>query len=174
MSKDLTTQTTPQITHFKVREGSNYKVIMSYGREEIISFDHYQKLAKVIYNKDNIFVTVNDIIVQVKDIRIIEPTKEKTAEEKAKIEKDQTEAKQREYRKTELLTLKVEFQQKYWDKVYGQGRWRKFRPFGGKFDPNVKLLDSQDLKNCQEAFEQTYPELINEINENCQPESKTE
>lgn len=165
MSTDITTHTAKQVTHFKVREGSNYKVIMSYGREEVISFDHYQKLAKVIYNKDNIFVTVNDIIVQVKDIRIIEPTKEKTAIEKEAQKLKEEEQRKKEARKSEIEEARRGFNQKYWDKVYGRGRWRAYRPFGGKFDPNTKILDSQDLKNCKEAFEQTYPELINEINE---------
>ena len=166
MSKELSTSTAKQLlTHFKVQEGSNYKVVMSYGREEVITFDHFQKLAKIIYNKDNIFVTVNDSIVQVKDIRIIEPTKEKTKQQKDAIAEKQELERKKEARKSELEGVKRAFDQKYWDKVYGKGCWRAYRPFGGKFDPKTHILDAQDLKNCKEAFEKTYPELIKELNE---------
>lgn len=146
-------------THFHIQKGSNYKVVMSYGREEVITFEHFEKLAKIIYSVDNVFVTVNDIIVQVKDIRIIEPTKQKTKQELEEIQKKQTHEDNLEKRKQEFLKAKLAFQQEYFDNRYGEGNWKKYRGFGNSVDPNIKILDAQDFKDCQKALEIKNPEL---------------
>lgn len=81
--KELTAQDN---TGFKVVEGSNYKVVMTYERTEVIDFEHFKRLANAIFKSDVQFVTVNTTIVQVKDIRLIEPTRELTSTEKKSTE----------------------------------------------------------------------------------------
>jgi len=75
--------------NFTLVDGSNYKVVMSFGREEVITFDHFKSLANSLFKQDAVFVTINNAIVQSKDIRIIEPTKEKTKQERLLLEEQQ-------------------------------------------------------------------------------------
>lgn len=63
---------------FDVEEGSNYKVYMTYEKTEIITFEQFKKLVNTIFKVSSDFVTINKTIVQRKDIRMIEPTKEAT------------------------------------------------------------------------------------------------
>lgn len=56
----------------------NYKVVMTFDREEVITREQCKKLTQVIFNDEHTFVTINDIIVQIRDVRLIEPTEEKT------------------------------------------------------------------------------------------------
>lgn len=115
-----------EVKHFKVHKGSNYKVVMKYGREEVISWEHFQSLSRKIFTDGAKFTTVNDTIVQVDDIRMIEPTKERTAQQKAEIEKKKKEEQRKEKYKQELQRHYSNFEKKYFDAKYGDGDWRLY------------------------------------------------
>lgn len=76
MQNKLAQRTKP--TNFKIVEGSNYEVIMSFDHKEIVNYEHFKALANAIFKTNSTFVTVNDCIVQTKDIRIIKPTNRPT------------------------------------------------------------------------------------------------
>lgn len=76
---------------FDVEEGSNYKVYMTYEKTEIITFEQFKKLANAMFKINSDFVTINKTIVQRKDIRMIEPTKELTKEAKQERERKEKE-----------------------------------------------------------------------------------
>lgn len=59
----------------------NYKVVISFDREQIITQDQKDKLMLVLMDSPPTFIVINEIIIQTKDIRIIEPTYERTDEE---------------------------------------------------------------------------------------------
>ena len=61
-------------TFFNLREGSNYLVMMTYDREEIIEFEQFKKLAVVLNDGDRKFITINDRIVNKSTIIDIAPT----------------------------------------------------------------------------------------------------
>jgi len=69
---------------FEVEEGSNYKVYMTYEKIEVITYEQFLKLANAMFRGGSDFVTINKTIVQKRDIRMIEPTKEPTEEVRAK------------------------------------------------------------------------------------------
>jgi len=63
---------------FKLIEGAKYKVIDSYGKEYIVEFEHFKRLANAIFRDGAEFITVNDVIINTRYIYKIEPVKEKT------------------------------------------------------------------------------------------------
>lgn len=68
-------------TFFKLKEGSNYKIIDTYREEYIVEFEQFKKILLKI-NDGNEFVTVNDEIINRSKIYKIEPTNELTHEQK--------------------------------------------------------------------------------------------
>jgi DNA-binding transcriptional regulator GbsR (MarR family) len=89
MGYDLTGNFQGDETFFDVEEGSNYKVYMTYEKTEVITFEQFKKLTNAMFKINSDFVTINKTIVQRKDIRMLEPTKELTKE--AKQERDRKE-----------------------------------------------------------------------------------
>lgn len=69
---------------FEIEEGSNYKVYMTYEKTEVITFEQFLKLANAMFKGGGDFITINKTIVQKRDIRMIEPTKEATEEVRAR------------------------------------------------------------------------------------------
>lgn len=154
---------TKNTTSFKLHEGSNYKVIMTYDREEVIKFEDFKKLAKILFAGSQVFVTVNDIIVQIKDIRILEPTKEKTLPEKKELENERLTKERVERRKLELEKIKNSFDVEFYNAIYGEGNWRPYPAFNK--DSKEKVLTEGDRTDCWNAFEKQYPDEAKEINE---------
>lgn len=72
---------------FEVEEGSNYKIFMTYEKTEVITYEQFLKLANAMFKGSSDFITINKTIVQRKDVRMIEPTKEATASVKRENEK---------------------------------------------------------------------------------------
>lgn len=153
-------------TFFEIIEGSNYLVRMTYDENEIISFEQFKKLANALFKGSSDFVTVNGVIVQKKDIRMIKPTKELTKEQAKEAERKALEYRKLETRKDELSKLKTRFDFEFFNEKYGAGKWVRYR-FGNK--GNEILLSEKDFKEANEAFEKQYPqenEEIEKISEN--------
>lgn len=71
--------------NFDVQEGSNYKVTFKDKTYQIIDFGQFQKLAQAMFVKNAVFTTVNKVIIQITEIKKIEPTKELTEEQEIEI-----------------------------------------------------------------------------------------
>lgn len=148
---------------FQVKEGSNYKVILTFDREEIITFDQFQRLANAIFQTEAVFVTINYKIVQVKDIRMIEPTTDRTQKQR---EQDQVEAAERkkiEDRRNELAKIFNDFKIKKLNLAYGEGRWTTYL-LPKMIKGSDKVVVSTDiLKQISDDFTQKHPDIAAEI-----------
>lgn len=71
--------------NFDVQEGSNYKVTFKDKTYQIIDFGQFQKLAQAMFVQNAVFTTVNKVIVQIVEIKKIEPTDELTQEQIANL-----------------------------------------------------------------------------------------
>jgi hypothetical protein len=133
----------------------NYKVVMTFNREEIITKEQYEKLTQVLYNGEHTFVKINDIIVQVRDVRLIEPTEEKTAkeneEEKQRILNELFEKETEGLKQQEFLT----FQFQELNNRYPNG-WVR---------PNSPLIGTQHAEGKTIVSEEEMQELIDRWNE---------
>lgn len=146
---------------FEVEEGSNYKVILTYDKEEIITFEQFQKLSIAIFKGQGDFVTINKRIVQKRDIRMIEPTKELTIEQKAEREKQSEVLRKIENRKDALEKLKSSFKVDYMNKKYGVDNWVDYAFSNSNKGKHVTL--AEDIKEINKLFEKAYPEEAKEI-----------
>lgn len=70
---------------FSFKEGSNYKVMMTYDREEIVEFEQFKRIVQILNNSDYKFITINQRVVNKNTIIDISPTDEKTEVEKEAI-----------------------------------------------------------------------------------------
>lgn len=154
-------QVSTQVKHFKVHEGSNYKVVMKYGREEVISWDHFQSLSKKLFADGMKFTTVNDIIVQVDDIRMIEPTKEKTERQKKKSEIAAAEARKIQDRADYLTKMKQCFDVGFFNAKFGADTWIRLNSSNRRSSKHV--INQDDIQECWSAFETQYPNEASEI-----------
>lgn len=130
MQNKLAQHTKP--TNFKLVEGSNYEVIMSFDHKEIVNYEHFKALANAIFKTNSTFVTVNDCIVQTKDIRIIKPTNKPTNTQ-LKENKEAEILKEAEYKK--LLEEESRFQK------YAVEWMNKRFPKGWSIGDKLKNLD---------------------------------
>ena len=69
-------------TFFSLKEGSNYKIMMTYDREEVVEFEQFKRITQVLNDSDYKFVTINQRIVNKNTIIDISPTNDKTEKEK--------------------------------------------------------------------------------------------
>lgn len=70
---------------FSLKEGSNYKIMMTYEREEVVEFEQFKKIMLVLNDSDYQFITINQRVVNKKTIIDISPTDMKTEIEKERI-----------------------------------------------------------------------------------------
>ena len=70
---------------FSLKEGSNYKVLMSYDRTEVIEFEQFKRLMRELNNSEVKFLTINQQVVNKSTILGISPTDEKTEKQKEEI-----------------------------------------------------------------------------------------
>jgi len=70
---------------FSLKEGSNYKVLMSYDRTEVIEFEQFKRLMRQLNNSEVKFLTINQQVVNKSTILGISPTDEKTEKQKEEI-----------------------------------------------------------------------------------------
>lgn len=138
---------------FEVEKDSNYRVRMTYGEEEIISFEQFQKLSNAIFNGQGDFITINKRIVQKKDIRMIEPTQEKTKKEKELREQQLDDITRIETEKNKWIKVKDKFSTNFFNEKFGKDKWSHFPNRRGftHVTPDV-------WKACWEAFIVKYPE----------------
>lgn len=73
---------------FSLREGSNYKVMMTYDRSEVIEFEQFKRLMAQLNDTDIKFLTVNERIINKSTIIDISPTDEKTAKQREEMGKN--------------------------------------------------------------------------------------
>jgi hypothetical protein len=62
-----------QNTHFTVKQ-TNYEVLMTYNRSEVIEFEQFKKLMPILNDEDYPFVTINNRVVKKNTIIDIAPT----------------------------------------------------------------------------------------------------
>lgn len=70
---------------FSLREGSNYKVMMTYDRSEVVEFEQFKKLMQQLNDTEIKFLTINERIINKSTIIDISPTEEKTEKQKEEI-----------------------------------------------------------------------------------------
>lgn len=138
--------------HFTIQEGSNYKVVMTYDRVEVISFEHFQTLTNAIFRTDAQFTTVNDVIVQVKDIRLIEPTTEPTP----------TQIAHRKEREQMKLDLEIKL-----EKIEKVKRARETeylnQKLGTNWKPSQVYLNAALMREARDYFKKQEPKLWEEL-----------
>lgn len=161
MNNQITTTGENKI-FFTVQENSNYKVLMTYDREEVIEYGQFVKLMKVINDGTIPFLTINQRVVNKSTIIDISPTKELTPSQKAKAEEERLEQQKIKNRKTKLEKLKKSFDIEFFNALYGEGNWQPYASMFGK-DEKVKILTHKDRQDCWTAFEKTYPKEAKEI-----------
>lgn len=114
----------------------NYKVIMSYGREEVITETQRNNLVEALGKGASGFISLNGIFVQAKDIRIIEPTKDKTGGELATMQHIQLEDAAKYQENTVVANKWLTFSDSWMDKKFGAGAW----------DMKMKTHNLQEIK----------------------------
>lgn len=141
-----------QAKHFAVKEGSNYKVIMTYDRQEVISYEHFVSLSKKIFTSDAVFTTVNNIIVQVKDIRIIEPTKELTYDQKQASYAEAIRSKEEDEEFEQLEEIRNNFTINFYSVKLGKN-----------WDAKEVFKNKEVMQEATEAFKLAMPETYERI-----------
>lgn len=76
---------------FSLKEGSNYRVLMTYDRVEIVEFEQFKRIAQLLNASEHRFITINQRIVNASTIIDISPTDEKTELQKEEIRKNSKE-----------------------------------------------------------------------------------
>lgn len=161
MNNQITTTGENKI-FFTVQENSNYKVLMTYDREEVIEYGQFLKLMKVINDGTIPFLTINQRVVNKSTIIDISPTRELTFSQKIEAKKKKQEQQKIENRKAELDRIKKSFEIEFFNALYGEGNWQPYASMFGK-DEKVKILTHKDRQDCWTAFEKTYPKEAKEI-----------
>lgn len=151
-------------TDFRVHENSNYLVMMTYDVQEVISFNSFQRLSRVLNEPDVEFVTLNDRIRKKSTIVDISPTKQLTPRQREAQREIRAQNERVERRKIELEKIKKTFDIEFYNAIYGQGKWKHFESRRGP-KGSRHVLTQQDRTDCWKAFEKQYPEEAKEINE---------
>lgn len=125
---------------FEVEKGSNYEVTLTYGKIEIVEFEQFQKIATAIFKGQGDFVTVNKIIVQKKDIRMISPTKQLTTKQEKDRESRESNKALKKAQQEKINAEQTKFKVQFFDTKYGKGNWSNFK------------LSSTDIIECMEAY----------------------
>lgn len=73
---------------FSLKEGSNYKVLMTYDRAEIVEFEQFRRIAQLLNASEHRFITINQRIVNASTIIDISPTDDKTELQKEELKKN--------------------------------------------------------------------------------------
>ena len=72
-------------TYFSLKDGSNYKVMMTYDRSEVIEYEQFKKLMVQLNDEKYRFLTINQRVVNKNTIIDISPTEEKTQSQKEEL-----------------------------------------------------------------------------------------
>ena len=147
---------------FKVKENSNYQVMLSYDRSEIIEPMQFTKLANVLNKTEHVFVTINNRIVKKDSIIDIAPTTKKTIQQKEEIEKAKRLKDEEDERAEKLVQIKEKFDTDFFNSKYGAGKWRRLPAFKNK-PTSQHVLNTEDWKACNLAFEKSNKEKSKEL-----------
>lgn len=112
---------------FKVKEGSNYKIIDSFQNEYVIDYTHFQNLNNSLFFGEGDFTTINNDIINKRYIYRITPTDEKTEVQKdrgTQIEEEKLKAKKQD---DEEFAKYASFRKEWLDKKYGENKWSMFK-----------------------------------------------
>jgi hypothetical protein len=165
MSTEITANTK---TFFKLQEGSNYRIQLTYDRIEVVEFAQFKRLMSMINDADISFVSINDRIVNKSTIIDISPTKELTKSQQEAADKkkmDEFKAKMHvEFLETEYRRFAVSF---YNDK-FGQNAWshRFFTEqtiIANAPEPHKTTITKTDMDECWTAFTAKYPKEAAEL-----------
>lgn len=155
--------TTNKQTFFTVKEDSNYKVMLTYDREEVIEYEQFKKLALVLNDNSTPFVTINQRIVNKTTILDIAPTKELTEKQRQIRAEREAEAKAIQDHKDELTKLKHAFDVQFFNGKYGENKWARYAMF--RKDENIHILTADDMAECWDEFAKTHPSQAKEIDD---------
>lgn len=151
-----------QKVFFTVKEDSNYKVMMTYDREEIIEYGQFVKLFKTLNAAEVVFVTINQRVVNKSTIIDISPTNERTKAEKEILEKKNAQEKREQMHRESLAKLKEMFNFEFFNEKYGKGNWKRFT-FAFDKDKHKHILTEGDIQGAWVAFKKKYPAEAKEI-----------
>lgn len=82
-----TVKTSPSV-YFSLKEGSNYKILMTYDRTEVVEFEQFKRIAQLLNASEHRFITINQRIVNASTIIDISPTDDKTELQKEELKKN--------------------------------------------------------------------------------------
>ncbi len=68
--------------YFSLENGSNYEVLMTYDRTEVVEYEQFLKIARVLNDNNARFLTINKRITAISTIIDISPTKKLTEQQK--------------------------------------------------------------------------------------------
>ena len=74
--------------YFSLKEGSNYKVLLTYDRVEVVEFEQFKRIARLLNDSEHRFVTINQRIANISTILDISPTEDKTEKQKEELIKN--------------------------------------------------------------------------------------
>jgi len=86
MKKEI--QKTGNGTYYSLAEGSNYRIMMTYDREEIVEFGQFKKIMQILNDSDYKFITMNQRVVNKNTIIDISPTEKRTESQKEQSKKN--------------------------------------------------------------------------------------
>jgi hypothetical protein len=160
-------------TFFELVEGSNYEVLMTYDRSEIIEFEQFKKLMPVLNDSNITFVSINKRIVNKSGILDMNATKKLTPKQKELAEKEMEEYLKKQERKGELENIKRAFDAKDYNEKFGVGKWTKVgRAWVNSEDPDDNIghdgivhIETREIAGCWEAFEKAHPLIAKELKE---------
>ncbi len=147
---------------FTIKEG-NYKITQINRKEHIVELEQFKKIMPMLNNKDVLFISINDKIVNKNRIEDIEPTREKTVEQLKQYEQKQKEIKALEDEVEEINRAYREYESDYFDAMFGKNKWSKFPSmYGAKAKMQVPV---DEVLKCKKQWESENQEQVQRFNE---------
>lgn len=143
-----------EAVYFSLKKGSNYEILFTYDRREVVEYEQFLKIAKALNNKEVDYITVNDRIVKKSTIMDMAPstqTTKKQQEEKLRLELEE---------EGNSLELSDALSKKY---IYEGWVLDKLYPDGWLFDRSVKGMHNvtkEEQATIALDFANEYPELV--------------
>lgn len=167
MQNQIATTNSNQITHsgkifFTTEKDSNYAITTSFNVTYVVEYDQARNIMHSIFNTDADFITVNQTVLNRRYVQSIEPTKERTTNQKLEIEQKEMERKKEQKRKEDLLQLKRASDTKFYNEKYGEGQWTFLK---SKLSQNSsqRVIDANDIKEAWVYFQTAFPSESKEV-----------
>lgn len=152
----------PDKTFFEVRN-SNYKITQINRKEHIVELDQFKKIMPMLNDKDVLFISINDKIVNKNRIEDIEPTREKTEQQQREMQLIEREMKLLNNEAEAINQQFRDYEQKYFDKLMGKDRWTKLPNLYGR--PAKAQVPVDEVINCKKQWEKENQDLVMRLNE---------